>query len=391
MSSVDHTSRAHALLSASGADRWMACTPSARLEEKFQESKQSVYAEEGTLAHEFGDLNLRFKSGQITNKVLLLELSKLRKNPLWTLDMEVEVAKYTDYVLELFSEAKSRTKDAVILIEERLDFSHLVENGFGTGDANIIADGILDVVDLKFGKGIQVDATENPQLKLYGSGALRKFELHYDIHTIRLHIVQPRLNHISVFQVSVEDLLDWGENQVKPKALLAYSGKGEQVAGDHCKWCKVKPMCKALASKNIELAKHEFADPHKLTDQEIIEVFKQIPMLTDWANSVSSYILDTALKGKQWEGYKLVEGRSVRKWTDEQAVLNSLNDYPKEEITSTKLNGITSIEKLLGKDKFLDILGEYVVKPQGAPTLVEEADKRPALGSVMQAKSDFKD
>ena len=391
MSSVEHSTRAHALLSASGASRWMNCTPSARLEEKFDESSTSTFAAEGTLAHEFGDVNLRFKNGEIDEKILNAELKKLRKDKNYTDEMESEVDKYVTIVMEAFAVAKARTPDAKLLIEERVDFSHLVEKGFGTGDVCIVADGILDVIDLKYGKGVKVDADNNPQLMLYGSGALRNFEMIYDIHTVNLVIVQPRLDHLSEWQISTEKLIEWGEKEVRPKAAKAYQGKGLQKAGDHCKWCKVKAMCATLAAKNVKLAQHDFKDPHLLTESQIIEVYKQQPMLVDWVNSVAKYLLDEAVKGKKWQGLKLVEGRSNRKWTDEKKVQETLieNLFDEKEFTTTKLQGITAVEKLVGKSEFPTILGSLVIKPQGKPTLVPMSDKRPAMG-IEQAKEDFK-
>ncbi|AGM14089.1 hypothetical protein P2559Y_0026 [Croceibacter phage P2559Y] len=388
---MEHSTRAHALLSASGASRWMACTPSARLEEKFDESSTSTFAAEGTLAHEFGDVNLRFKNGEITEKTLNSELKKLRKDKNYTDEMEGEVDKYVEIVMEAFAVAKARTPDAKLLIEERVDFSHLVEKGFGTGDVCIVADGFLDVIDLKYGKGVKVDADNNPQLMLYGSGALRNFEMMYDIHTVNLVIVQPRLDHLSEWKISTEKLIEWGEKEVKPKAAKAYQGKGLQKAGDHCKWCKVKAMCATLAAKNVKLAQHDFKDPHLLTESQVIEVYKQQPMLVDWVNSVAKYLLDEAVKGKKWPGLKLVEGRSNRKWSDEVKVKEALADnlFDEKDFTTTKLQGITAVEKLVGKSEFPTILGNLVIKPQGKPTLVPMSDKRPAMG-IEQAKEDFK-
>ena len=391
MSSVEHSTRAHALLSASGASRWMNCTPSARLEEKFDESSTSSFAAEGTLAHEFGDVNLRFKNGEIDEKTLKAELKKLRRDKNYTDEMESEVEKYVTIVMEAFAVAKARTPDAKLLIEERVDFSHLVEKGFGTGDVCIVADGFLDVIDLKYGKGVKVDADNNPQLMLYGSGALRNFEMMYDIHTVNLVIVQPRLDHLSEWKISTEKLIEWGEKEVKPKAAKAYQGKGLQKAGDHCKWCKVKAMCATLAAKNVKLAQHDFKDPHLLTESQVIEVYKQQPMLVDWVNSVTKYLLDEAVKGKKWPGLKLVEGRSNRKWSDEVKVKETLADnlFDEKDFTTTKLQGITAVEKLVGKSEFPTILGNLVIKPQGKPTLVPMSDKRPAMG-IEQAKEDFK-
>lgn len=392
MSEVNHTERKHALLSASGADRWLNCTPSARLEEKFDASAQSIYAAEGTLAHEFGDVNLRFLNGEISKSVLEKELKKLRASELFTIDMESEVDKYVQLVMEFYNVAKSKTKDAVLLVEERFDFSHLVEQGFGTGDASIIADGVLDIIDLKYGKGVVVSASRNSQLMLYASGALRAFELLYDIHTIRMTIVQPRLDHVSSWEISSQELIEWGERIVKPKALKAYSGQGVQKAGDWCKWCKVKAMCATLAAKNVKLAQHEFRDPHLLTESQLIDVYKQQPMLVDWVNAVADYLLKTAISGKKWPGYKLVEGRSNRKWLDEskvEAVLEK-EGYDEDEFLKKKLAGLTEVEKLVGKSNFNSLLGPYIVKPPGSPTLVPESDKRPAYG-IEQAKQDFSD
>lgn len=397
MSGLDHTSRAHALLSASGASRWLKCTPSARLEEKFNESKTSVFAEEGTLAHEFGQINIQVHAlvNQVSSKIYGSEIKKLRKHKLYSSEMEEEVQKYVDYVIETFNTVKQTCPDAILLVEERLDFSHLVEKGFGTGDICIIADGVLWVIDLKYGKGVKVDAKENSQLMLYGSGALRKFELMYDIHTVTLVIVQPRLDHIDEWSVTADQLQYWGEQVVKPKALMAYQGEGDQVAGSHCKFCKVKGMCRAFAEMNIDLAKHEFRDPYLLSDQEIADIHRQAPMLVDWAKGVSDHILSTAINGKQWPGLKIVEGRSNSKWTDEAEALDLLvremqhKDLTKEDFTKTTLKGIGDVEKLVGKLWFGNAMGKYVVKPQGAPTLVDESDPRPAMHSIDDAKKDF--
>ncbi len=391
MDQINHSTRKHALLSASGASRWMNCTPSARLEEKFEESKQSVYAAEGTLAHEFADLNLRLKNLEIDEKTFNKEIKKLRKEDLYTDEMEDQVEKYVSAVMENFNVAKQETEDALLLVEQRFDFSHLVEGGFGTGDATIIADGTLDIIDLKYGKGVKVDADNNPQLKLYASGALNEFDMMYDIHTVRMVIIQPRLDHISVFEMPAEDLVSWGQKEVKPKAIKAYQGKGVQKAGDWCRWCKVKAMCATLAARNVKLAQHEFRDPHLLTEKQLIEVYKQQPMLVDWVNAVSKYLLEQALNGKKWPGYKVVEGRSNRKFTDEQKVKDTLEleGYEEDQYITKKLGGITAISKLVGASQFNEILGEFIIKPEGKPTLVPEADKRPAINSIEQAKSEF--
>lgn len=390
-----HSERKHALLSASGSSRWMNCTPSARLEEKFQETS-SVFAQEGTLAHEYSDVNLRHIKGEISDKILNSEIRKIKKNDLYNDEIPVETHKYMDIVLETYQEAKLITPDAKLLIEERLDFSHLVEQGFGTGDVCIIADGILYVIDLKYGKGIRVDSDNNPQLMLYGSGALRKFEMLYDIHTVRLMIVQPRLDHVSSWDISTDDLIEWGETEVLPKAKKANLGEGEKKVGDWCRFCKVKPTCRAFSDKQLEIAKHEFKEPDVLSDKELIEIYEQMPMVLDWINSVSSYLLNEAVsKNKKWPNHKLVEGRSNRKWSDEEKVklriLAEKDEIDEDDLLSKKLLGITAIQKLLGKQDFDSILSDLVIKPPGKPTLVHKDDKRPELNSLAQAKEDFKD
>jgi len=391
MDAVDHGARKHALLSASSASRWLACTPSARLEDKFMQSnkeKPNVFADEGTLAHEIADLILKRYAKQITPKVYEAEAAKLKKNPLFYKEMMGEVEQYVELVVETYGAAKHEDPAALLFIEERLDFSHLVEQGFGTGDACIISNGVLEVIDLKFGKGVKVDADNNPQLMLYGAGALAAYDFLYDIHTVRLTIVQPRLDHVSTWDISVQDLEAWGQKVVRPQAAKAYAGKGKQVAGDHCKFCKVKAMCATLASVNVKLAQHEFKDPHYLTDQQIVDVFKQIPMLVDWANAVGDHLLQQALQGKKVHGYKVVEGRSNRRWVDEEQVETVLKDHSfleESEYTVKKLAGIPAIEKLLGKKEFTETLGKLVEQPTGKPTLVPDTDKRPAFDRTADA------
>jgi len=392
---MDHGDRAHALLSASSASRWIVCTPSPRLEEEFP-SQSSSFAEEGTLAHEFADIGVKLEIGMIEPKPFEKRVDELRKNPLYTEEMPIEVKKYVDYVIEQFNVAKVRTPDAIIMVEERVDYSHIVEQGFGTCDNMIIADGVLEVIDLKYGKGLRVSAEDNPQLKLYGLGALRNAELMYDIQTVRLTIVQPRLDAVSSWDISAEDLRKWGEEVVRPAAIKAYAGEGEQVPGDHCKFCKVKPRCKALAKQNLEVAKHEFADPFLLDGKELIEVYKQMPLISSWIASVEEFLLAEAKNGRKWPEYKLVEGRANRMWTSAEDVKNTLLDegYPLEKIMSVpakpSLLGITAIEKLVGVKTFPILLGPLVTKPKGAPILVPETDKRPAFGSE-KATADFAD
>ena len=390
METMNHSSRKHALLSASKADRWINCTPSARLEEKVEETGEpSKYAEEGTLAHETAECYLRARFRITPADVVSAELRKLKGNDLYTEAMDEPVMAYCQYVAEEYTEALRKTKDALVLLEERLDFSAWVEQGFGTGDACIIADGVMEIIDLKFGAGVPVFAENNPQLMLYALGALSKFEMAYDINMVKLTIVQPRMSRISRWMITPEDLYKWGEEVVKPKAALAYSGDGELKVGRWCRWCKAKALCRKMADHNLDLAKHEFKEPELLTTEELAQIFEQAPMLQDWANAVSEHLLSKAISGEKIPGYKVVEGRSMRKWTDENAVQEVLtaHDYAPGQFQIVKLAGIPAVEKLLKKDFDL-LVGDLVTKVPGKPTLVPESDKRPAMG-IEQAKLDF--
>jgi hypothetical protein len=387
---ANHKERKHALLSASGASRWMNCTPSARLEENFIEEESTVYAAEGTLAHEFADLGLQKFAGLISTRKYNAEVKKLKANELYDPEMDKEVQKYLDFVIEEFKVAQKQTEDAILSIEEKLDLTAYIEEGFGTGDAIIIADGVLKVIDLKYGKGVRVDAENNPQLKLYGLGALEANELFYDINTVEVTVVQPRLDHIDSWPISAEGLKAWAEKEVKPKAELAYQGDGLQYAGDWCKFCKAAPRCATLAAANLKLIDDEFADPHLLSDSQLLEVYGKMGQIQNWIKAVTTYLLKEAIAGKEWPGYKLVSGRSLRKWANEDEVIQALKElnYTDDDIMSVKLQGITAIEKLLGKKQFSEVLNELVIKPQGAPTLVNKSDKRPEWSS---AEQDFKD
>lgn len=394
---VDHTERKHALLSASGASRWMNCTPSARLSEHL-ENKSSIYADEGTLAHEFGDVNLRAFFGQITKEEHRKNLKELREHELYTDDMEEHVEIYTDHVIEQFNVA-NQNGSALISIEEKLDFSHVVPKGFGTGDATIIADGVLDVSDLKYGRGVAVYAEKNSQLMLYGIGALHKYEMLYDIHTVRLTIVQPRKDSISTYSIAAEDLKSWAENTVKPAAAKAWAGEGDLKAGDHCRWCDLKPTCRAFNEMNLEVARKGFAeDPFDkekmstLTDAEMLDIYEKLDTFSSWLKAIKTYFLDAALGGKKWPGYKVVLGRANRRWGNPEEVMAQLDSdgFGVATYTTQKLNGIGKISNLMSKDAFKNKYEPLLIKPQGAPSLVREEDKRPEFGAE-QAALDFDD
>ncbi|AJA42506.1 hypothetical protein phiCT453A_16 (endogenous virus) [Clostridium phage phiCT453A] len=379
---------AHALLSASGASRWLACPPSARLEEQF-ENVSSEFAKEGTLAHELGELNLKLNLEEITKRKFNSEIKKIEENELFTKDMPDYVEIYVDTCMEKVAEAKAKTPDALFKIEQRLDFSEWVPEGFGTGDFVIIADETMEICDLKYGKGVPVSAIDNKQMRLYALGAIAEFSFLYDIEKIKMTIIQPRLDSISTDEMMIEELLTWAEEELKPIAKLAYEGKGDFCAGDHCKFCRAKAICKARANKNMELAKYDFQEPVTLDNNDIAFILSRADELIKWAADVQEYALGQALQGEEFDGFKVVEGRSNRRWTDESKIGEILlgQGFLENVIYTKKLTGITNMEKAIGKKEVTRLLGDYIIKPQGKPTLAPITDKRPVYNS---AEADFK-
>lgn len=383
---AEHSNRAHAILSASGAHRWMHCTPSARLEEGFP-NKETVYSKEGTKAHELAEQLLRdwyardFLGGAP-------DISKDK-------EMQEAVLPYVEYVAETFLKARHESKDAVLFLEQRLDMRSMIPEGFGTGDAIIVSGNILHVIDLKYGKGVRVDAQNNEQLRCYGMAAFDMFQdLYEDIDTIVMTIVQPRLDHISTDTQTLSNLLSWVEHDLKPKAKEAFEGTGAFNPGDHCRFCKAGAVCRARAEMNLQMAKEEFPDPELLGLDEIAQILQQIEQVKSWVDSVMNHALQQAEQGDMIPGFKLVEGRSVRVYTDEDRVLDELKQQGYQEALlyePRKLLGITKMEKLLGKKLFKDYLEKagLVIKPKGKPTLVQENDKRPAI--TPDALRDFED
>lgn len=381
----------HAVLSPSSASRWLNCTPSARLEKQFPDTAGEAAAE-GTLAHAIGELMISFRLGIIKKVQYTKKLESFKADKLYQPEMLEYCDGYATYVVEQYNEALSHTPDARIFLEQRLNLTDYVPEGFGTGDVVIIADGQMRIIDLKYGKGVAVSAVENKQMKLYTLGALREFEHIYDISSVAMTIYQPRLNSISTFEMQVSDLKHWAETELKPKAELAFAGDGEFVPGDWCRFCKARNQCRKLAEYNLEIAKHEFKKPDLLNDEEIADILSRVDGLVKWANGVSDFALTEAVNnGKKWPGWKLVEGRSNRAWKDELQVASALVQHkvPDEDIYTKKLIGITAAESLLGKKSFQDVLGSLVIKPQGKPVLVPQTDKRPELNTAESAISDF--
>ncbi|KOF56140.1 nuclease [Clostridium sp. DMHC 10] len=371
----------HALLSASNSHRWLVCTPSALLEENFK-NESSAFAEEGTAAHELAEYKLK--------KYLGIKIKK-PKSEFDLKELEYYTDIYFEYGCGLISEAKIRSKDPIILVEQKLDFSSCVPEGFGTGDLVIVADGILDIVDLKYGKGVEVSAVNNPQMMLYAIGALNLFDSLYDIENIRMTIVQPRLDNISTFEITVDELKKWADDTVKPKAALAIKGEGEFCAGEHCRFCRARFNCRARSDENMKMAQYDFKKAPLLSEDEISEILSRIDEFQKWASDIQAYALDKAInENKKWEGFKLVEGRSIRKYSDEEATAKTLIEagYTEDVIYSKSLLGITAMEKAIGKKKFKDLIGSLVMKPKGKLTLVVESDKRPEINNT--AEADFK-
>ena len=374
----------HAFLSASSSHRWLACPPSALLCAK-EADQSSAYAKQGSDAHE------------LCEYLLLKALGHDPPDPTENLDYyDAEMLScaegYRDFVMEQVEEARKLCADTLICVEQRLDYSRWVENGFGTGDCVIVADDLLHVIDYKYGLGVLVsasgeDGTGNSQLKCYALGALDTFGDLYDIRRIKLSIYQPRRENVDTFEMPVEDLLRWADDVLSPIAKLAFTGDGEFCAGDHCVFCKVKATCRARADYNMELAKYEFEKPAMLTDEEIAAILPMIDSLVSWATDIKEFALQQALSGTVYEGYKVVEGRSNRKYSDETAVARIVQEAGYDPFEK-KLLGVTAMQRQLGKKRFQELLGGLLYKPPGKPVLVPTSDSRPEMNT---AANDFID
>ena len=367
----------HAILSASSANRWLHCPPSARLCESYDD-KGSDYAAEGTDAHALCEYKLR--------KALGMEATAPTENLSWyNSEMEECAAGYAAYVLEQVEAAKQTCADPVVLIEQRVDFSRWVQGGFGTADCIIIADGTLQIIDYKHGLGVLVSAEENPQMECYGLGALELFDGIYDIDSLRMTIYQPRRDNVSTYELSKDELYRWADEVLKPTAELAFAGDGNFLCGEWCGFCKAKHDCRARAEANLALARYDFKLPPLLTDEEVEDILSRADGLVSWAADIKEYALRQALSGKKWNGWKLVEGRSNRRYTNEALVASAVESIGFDPYEH-KVLGVTAMQKLLGKSRFGELLAPYIEKPQGKPTLVRSSDKRPEWNT---AKNDF--
>lgn len=366
----------HAVLSPSGASRWLVCTPSAQLEQSFANTS-SEYAKEGTLAHAIAELILN------GDEDFDVKLSFLQQDELYTPIMLEHASDFADYVMAQCTDTYK------LFVERKLDMTNYVPEGFGTADAIVIKNQTLKLNDLKYGKGVPVYADNNKQLMLYALGALNDFGHLYDIQEIELHIFQPRIDNISSWAITTKELIHWAETELKAKAIEAYHGTGEFVPGNHCGFCRAKGQCKALATFNMSLAALEFKNPDILTDEELVDILSKKSLFDTWLEAVHEYAFQTALNGKQWPGYKLVEGRSNRKYGNEEDVVHALTaNNIKDFYQPQKLYGITEMEKRVGKALFSEIIAPLLIKPQGKPTLVPASDKRAPITS---AETDFKE
>ena len=372
----------HAFLAASASERWLHCPPSAKLCAQ-EDDHGSEYARQGSDAH------------ALCEHLLLKALGRETRDPTEDLtyydaEMQEAAEAYAAFVMEQVAEAKTVCHDPLICVEQTVDFSKWVQHGFGTADALIVADDTLYITDMKYGVGCLVtadgeDGTGNSQLKCYALGAIDTFGDLYDINRIRLSIFQPRRDNVDTFELTKADLLQWADDVLAPIAKLAYEGQGEFEAGNHCQFCRVKATCRKRAEYAMELAKYEFADAPTLDENEIAEILPQIDTLVSWAEDIKSYALNQALSGVRYPGFKLVAGRSNRKYADEAAVARVVSEAGYDPYDK-KLVGITEMTKRLGKKRFEELLNGLLIKPEGKPVLVPATDTRPELNN---AKNDF--
>lgn len=382
----------HALLGASKASQWLACPPSARLQESVLENP-SEYAEEGTLAHTLAEIKLRsriFPCNPKQRKSLNTRLEQIKASKYYSQEMEHSINEYVELVGERFMAAKARSSDAVVLLEERLDYSDWVPEGFGTGDVVLIADGVLEVIDLKYGKGVPVSAYNNPQPRLYGLGAWAEYNYLYSIDEVHMTIIQPRLDSVSTDIMPLKELLEWAGSVVKPGAVLAFAGEGDFCSGDHCRWCKVKGNCRARADENMKALAHEFKDPALMSNEEIGSILFITDQLKVWAKDVEDYASTQALKGNPIPQWKLVSGRSNRSILDKDAAKDLFVAAKVDQdkyLKPQELLGIGELEKRIGKKELATLMGDLIVKPEGKPVLVPETDNRPEINGI---EGDFK-
>nr|DAN81777.1 MAG TPA: Protein of unknown function (DUF2800) [Caudoviricetes sp.]DAO06314.1 MAG TPA: Protein of unknown function (DUF2800) [Caudoviricetes sp.] len=384
-----HKDRAHALLSASGAHRWMNCTPSAVLESQFPDTTSEA-AKEGTLAHEMAEAKLQhlFNTQDYRKAKLTRTLNKIKKDELYQPEMDG----YTDdYVAYVRKSAMEFEKSPYIAIEKRLDLTAYIPDGFGTADCVMIGERTLHIIDLKYGKGVPVSAENNEQLMIYALGALEAYKMLFAIDTVKISIVQPRIDNTNSSEYTVKELMEFGD-KVKHYADIAIKGDGEQSPGDWCRFCRARQQCRARADKNIELAFEIDKKPPLITNEEVGEYLRKGEDVAKWLSELQDYALAECLAGRDVDGYKAVEGRGSRAWTDMDAAFEAIIEDGTDEALLYERKPLTlaQVEKLMGKAHFEDVAGEYVVKNPGKPTLVPSTDKRQAITNKISANEAFK-
>lgn len=377
---INHSERIHAVLSASGAEKWLNCPPSARLEESYPDTS-SPYAKEGTLAHEIAEFKTRnYFIETLPKRTFTSKLNKFKKDELYQNEMDEYTESYLEYIKEVAMKYPSKP---YIALEKKIDFSKYVPGGYGTCDCILIHGNDMHIIDFKYGKGVQVIAENNSQLMLYALGALEAYRMLYQIETVHLSIFQPRIDNISCFEISAVNLLSWAIEEVEPKAKLAYDGIGDFNAGEHCRFCKAQAQCRAKAESIISVFPVK-DEPSLLTDDEIGLILAKAKELVSWSNAVEEYALNAILSGKEIQGWKAVEGRSVRVFSDADKAFEKIveSGTPEEMLYERKPLSLSQIEKLLGKKEFESIVSSFVIKPQGKPTLAPSDDKRPVFNKA---------
>ncbi len=377
---INHSERAHAVLSASGAEKWLNCPPSARLEESYPDTS-SPYAKEGTLAHEIAEFKTRnYFIETLPKRTFTSKLNKFKKDELYQNEMDEYTESYLEYIKEVAMRYPSKP---YIALEKKIDFSKYVPDGYGTCDCIMIHGNDMHIIDFKYGKGVPVSAENNSQLMLYALGALEAYRMLYQIDTVHLSIFQPRIDNISCFEISATNLLSWAVGEVEPKAKLAYDGIGDFKAGEHCRFCKAQAQCRAKAESIISVFPIK-EEPALLTDDEIGLILAKAKELVSWSNAVEDYALNAILSGKEIQGWKAVEGRSVRVFSDADKAFEKIveSGTPEEMLYERKPLSLSQIEKLLGKKEFESIVSSFVIKPQGKPTLAPSDDKRPVFNKA---------
>jgi hypothetical protein len=376
---------AHALLSASASHRWLQCPPSARLEEKLAESK-SDFAEEGSLAHEIAEFKLRkYCIEPMGARSFNARIKKFREHSLFQEEMLKHTDTYLDYIAGVLHGFSS---PPYVAVEKKIDYSAYAPEGFGTGDCIIIGGNILHIIDFKYGKGVSVSAKNNPQMMLYALGAYTEYSFLYPIDTVKMTIVQPRLESISEDSMSLEELLSWGEG-IKPIANMAFNGEGEYSPGEHCRFCRAKALCRARTDSYLSLEEFHKMKAPLISKEEVGAILKRAQELSAWVKSLEEYALSECLQGSEIQGWKVVEGRAVRQFTNQEEAFKVLmgNGFEETMLYERKPLTLTETEKLVGKTKFKELLSAYINTPLGKPTLALNEDKREPFKRMTAAEA----